>query len=52
MLDGRGAKDHFFEIQETMHTYFSNIGEINARRQKYAAYKPATLAPSVVHAPE
>ncbi len=43
MLDGSGAKDHFFEIQDTMKKYFSNIEVINEKRKKYADYKPATI---------
>lgn len=43
MLDGSGARDHFFEIQDTMKKYFTNIELINEKRKKYADYKPATI---------
>ena len=43
MLDGSGAKDHFFEIQDTMRKYFGNMEAIHAKRGKYAAYKPQGL---------
>ena len=43
MLNGSGAKDHFFEIQDTMKTYFNNIGMIEGKRKKYSDYKPARL---------
>lgn len=43
MLDGSGAKDHFFEIQDTMRKYFTNVGVINEKRKKYVDYKPDTI---------
>ncbi|WP_432407462.1 flavodoxin family protein [Wukongibacter sp. M2B1] len=43
MLDGSGAKDHFFEIQDTMKKYFRNIDTIGEKRKKYTEYKPATI---------
>lgn len=43
MLDGSGAKDHFFEIQDTMGKYFRNMDAINAKRGKYNGYKPQGL---------
>jgi len=43
MLDGSGAKDHFFEIQDTMKKYFINVEAINEKRKKYVDYKPATI---------
>lgn len=43
MLNGNGAKDHFFEIQDTMKKYFSNMEVINERRKKYIDYKPGTI---------
>lgn len=42
MLDGSGAKDHFFEIQDTMRKYFQNIEVIAERKKKYADYRPAS----------
>lgn len=38
MLDGSGARDHFFEIQETMKKYFASIELINERKKKYLEY--------------
>jgi multimeric flavodoxin WrbA len=43
MLNGNGAKDHFFEIQDTMKKYFDNIGIIEKKCKKYTDYKPATI---------
>lgn len=43
MINGSGAKDHFFEIQDTMRKYFSNMEVINEKRKKYLDYKPATI---------
>lgn len=43
MLDGSGAKDHFFEIKDTMKKYFINLEMITEKRKKYANYKPATI---------
>lgn len=43
MLDGSGAKDHFFEIQDTMKKYFSNLDLIAEKRKKYTNYKPAGI---------
>ncbi len=43
MLNGSGAKDHFFEIQDTMKKYFNNIGIIEEKCKKYTAYKLATI---------
>jgi len=43
MLDGSGAKEHFFEIRDTMHTYFENIEVISEKKKKYAEYKPEGL---------
>lgn len=40
MMNGNGAKDHFFEIQDTMKKYFTNIEKIQTLKQPYAAYKP------------
>ena len=34
MMNGNGAKDHFFEIQDTMRKYFSNIENINEKTSK------------------
>lgn len=48
MTDGRGAKDHFFEIEETMKKYFRNTEEIGKRRKKYVDYKPAGIERSGV----
>lgn len=44
MLNGTGAKDHFFEIRDTMHKYFENIPEITEKKKKYTDYKPAGIA--------
>ncbi|MBP2649927.1 MAG: flavodoxin [Firmicutes bacterium] len=44
MLDGRGAKDHFFEIQDTMKKYFTDMDIIEEKRRKYSEYKPSTIA--------
>lgn len=46
MLNGSGAKDHFFEIQETMKKYFMNLDIINEKRKKYTDYKPQTIEKS------
>lgn len=43
MLDGRGAKEHFFEIKETMLGYFKNADLISEKRKKYSTYKPSTV---------
>ncbi|RCX09927.1 multimeric flavodoxin WrbA [Anaerobacterium chartisolvens] len=43
MLDGRGAKDHFFEIEDTMKKYFMNLEKIDEKRKKYTDYKPASI---------
>ncbi|MGV8979591.1 flavodoxin family protein [Clostridium sp.] len=43
MLDGSGAKDHFFEIQDTMKKYFQNVDLIDEKKKKYVDYKPATI---------
>lgn len=43
MLDGSGAKDHFFEIQDTMRKYFQNLEHIAEKKKKYADYKPASI---------
>jgi len=43
MLNSGGAKDHFFEIQDTMKKYFVNMGIIEEKRKKYLAYKPKTI---------
>jgi multimeric flavodoxin WrbA len=43
MLDGSGAKDHFFEIQATMKKYFQNVDVIAEKRKKYTDYKVATI---------
>lgn len=43
MLDGRGAKDHFFEIKETMGRYFGNLEQIAEKRKMYSEYQPETL---------
>jgi multimeric flavodoxin WrbA len=40
MLDGRGAKDHFFEIRETMQTYYQNKHVVDEKVKKYRDYKP------------
>ncbi len=47
MRDGSGAKDHFFEIQDTMRKYFTNTETINEKRQRYTAYHPPTLKKGV-----
>lgn len=39
----RGAKDHFFEIQDTMKKYFNNMSVIKDKVKKYTEYKPATI---------
>jgi len=43
MLNGRGAKDHFFEIQDTMKKYFNNMSVIKDKVKKYTEYNPATI---------
>jgi multimeric flavodoxin WrbA len=43
MLNGMGAKDHFFEIKETMEKFYSNMEAINGRRKKYTDYKPKSV---------
>lgn len=43
MLNGSGAKDHFFEIQDTMKKYFNNMSVIKDKGKKYTEYKPATI---------
>ncbi|OMF45807.1 flavodoxin family protein [Paenibacillus peoriae] len=43
MTNSHGAVDHFFEIQDTMKTYFENTELINEKRKKYSKYKPNTL---------
>lgn len=43
MMNGNGAKDHFFEIQDTMRKYFSNIETIQTLKAPYMAYKPETI---------
>lgn len=43
MLNGEGAKDHFFEIQDTMKKYFNNLSVIEEKRKKYTEYKPAGI---------
>ncbi len=43
MTDGSGAKDHFFEIGETMGKYYANQGVIRERRKKYSAFRPAGI---------
>ena len=43
MMDGRGAKDHFFEIQETMKKYFMNTDAIREKAAKYTEYKPESI---------
>lgn len=45
MLDGRGAKDHYFEIQATMKTYFEKMPEITAKKPKYLNYMPNAINP-------
>ncbi len=44
MLDGSGAKDHFFEIRDTMKLYYSKLGEIGEKQKKYLDYKPKGLS--------
>ena len=43
MLNGMGAKDHFFEIKETMQKFYQNLETIGGKRKKYSDYKPATV---------
>jgi len=43
MMNGMGAKDHFFEIKETMQKFFMNMETINGKRKQYADYKPEQL---------
>lgn len=43
MMNGNGAKDHYFEIQDTMRKYFTNMETINGKKQKYVQYQPKTL---------
>lgn len=43
MLNGIGAKDHFFEIQDTMKKYFSNLSLIKDKGKKYTESKPSTI---------
>lgn len=40
MLDGSGAKDHFFEIRDTMGVFYANKDKISEGMQKYKEYKP------------
>jgi multimeric flavodoxin WrbA len=40
MMDGSGAKDHFFEIQATMKKYYQNMDVILGKRKEYMEYKP------------
>lgn len=40
MLNGSGAKDHFFEIRETMQKYYQNKSAIDEKVKKYREYKP------------
>lgn len=40
MLDGSGAKEHFFEIGDTMKRYYMNQEVIKEKRKKYLDYKP------------
>lgn len=43
MLNGSGAKDHFFEIQDTMRKYFTNVEVIAEKKKKYVNYKPESI---------
>lgn len=43
MIEDKGAVDHFFEIQDTMKTYFTNLGTINKKCKKYTEYIPGKL---------
>lgn len=40
MLDGSGAKDHFFEIKETMGKYYAQKELISVQIPKYRTYNP------------